>query len=183
MERLDRSKMTCPSTPHFVQLEVIFPENVIFEPRPILLKPTRLTNDGYTEYKYSVIIENRHPPCFGKDPYNVEVDTVQSYHQDGRIDLTAIRVVVLDPTLDKCKVDLTTQASGVKQERQHDERKRERSPPSRQQRSTGSFNDDREVTLTLFNYQSHTYTYLHISTHRCQRIWEVHHTGRHLNHQ
>ena len=167
MERLDRSKMTCPSTPHFVRLDIIFPGNVIFEPpSPIVLRPIRLTNDGYTEFKYSATIENRHPPCLGKEPYTIELDTVQSYHQDGRIDTTTIRVVILDPTRDKCEVDLTTQASGVKQEQE--ERKRERQWP-RPQRSSGSFHDDEEVTFTLFNHQSHTYTYLHTPMHRCQR--------------
>ena len=37
---------------------------------------------------------------------------------DGRIDKTTIRVVILDPTLDKEMVDLTKKVRGVKLERQ-----------------------------------------------------------------
>ena len=95
MERLDRSKMTCPSTPHYVKIEVIFPGNVFYvitDPKHIVLRPTRYTNGDKTEYSFSAIIKTRHPACFGKNPYKVELDTLQSYHQDGRIDETTIRV-------------------------------------------------------------------------------------------
>ena len=149
MEPINRAKMTCPSTPHYVKLEIIFPGNVIVEPRQIVLEPRRISFGDHTEYKYTAVIKNKHPPCFGKDPYDVDVSTIQSYHPDGRIDHTTIRVVVFDPTMDKEKIDLTTRESAVKQERQHDERKREQSSPPRQHRSSGSFHDDREVTLTL----------------------------------
>ena len=98
MQRLDRAKMTCPSTPHYVKVEVVLPGNVILDPRPIVLRPIRYTNGDKTEYSFSAIIKTRHPPCFGKNPYKVELDTLQSYHQDGRIDETTIRVVVMDPT-------------------------------------------------------------------------------------
>ena len=152
MAKINRATMTCPTTPHYVQLEVIFPGNVIVEPRDIVLKPTRFDNGEHTEIKYTATIRNRHPPCFGKDPYKVEVDTLQSYHPDGRIDHTTIRVVVLDPTLDKEMVDLTERVWGVKLEREHDERKRERSRSPRPQRNSCPYCDDREVTATNFDF-------------------------------
>ena len=102
MEKINRANsMMCPSTPHYVDLEVIFPGNVVIEPRDIVLKPTRFVNGDHAEIKYFATIRNRHPPCHGKEPYRVEVDTEQRYHPDGRIDSTTIRVIVLDPTIDK----------------------------------------------------------------------------------
>ena len=170
MERLDRTKMTCPSTPHFVRLEIVFPGNMIFEPpSPIVLRPIRLTNDGYTEFKYSATIENRHPPCLGKEPYAIELDTVQSYHQDGRIDTTTIRVVILDPTRDKCKVDLTTRAWGGKVERKQDERKNEQSSSSSPQRNTCPYCaniHDGEVTAIYFDFDLTLHLHHLTPTHR-----------------
>ena len=102
----------------------------------------------------------------------MEVDTLQSYHPDGRIDHTTIRVVVLDPTLDKEMVDLTERVVGVKLEREQDERKRERSRSPRPQRNSCPYCDDREVTATNFDfdfnfahiYQFYIFLQLHIGT-------------------
>ncbi len=152
MQPIDRSKMTCPSTPHYVDLEVIFPDNVVMEPRDIVLRPTRFVNGDHAEIKYSATIRNRHPPCLGKEPYRVEVDTEQRYHPDGRIDSTTIRVVVLDPTLDKEKVDLTRRAWGGKVESEHDERKGEQSRSPSPQRSSCQYCANGEVTAIYFDF-------------------------------
>ncbi len=170
MERINRAKMMCPSTPHYVDLEVIFPDNVVIEPRDIVLKPTRFVYGDRAEIKYSATIKNRHPPCLGKEPYRVEVDTEQHYHPDGRIDSTTIRVVVLDPTIDKEKVDLTRRAWGVKVKREHDERKRERSRSPSPQRSpchcakceVTAINVDFDLNLHI--YQIYTFLQLHTDT-------------------
>ena len=110
---------------------------MILEPRPIVLRPVRTTIDGKTEYSFSAVIKARHPPCFGKNPYKVELDTIQSYHQDGRIDETTIRVVVMDPTLNKDIIDLTKRVSRVKLEEEHEDRSNT---------SYSSNNEERKVT-------------------------------------
>ena len=62
---------------------------------------------------------------------------MQSYHQDGRIDETTIRVVVMDPTLNKDMIDLTKRVSRVKLEEEHEHRSNT---------SYSSNNEERKVT-------------------------------------
>ena len=158
MQRLDRATMTCPSTPHYVVLEVVLPGNVILEPRPIVLRPVRTTVDGKTKYSFSAVIKARHPPCFGKKPYKVELDTIQSYHQDGRIDETSIRVVVMDPTLNTDIIDLTKEVSSVKLEEEHKDHSNTSYSSDNEERKVTTFDFDVDFVQTPFLIPSYHYT-------------------------
>ena len=150
--------MTCPSTPHYVVLEVVLPGNVILEPRPIVLRPVRTTVDGKTKYSFSAVIKARHPPCFGKKPYKVELDTIQSYHQDGRIDETSIRVVVMDPTLNTDIIDLTKEVSSVKLEEEHKDHSNTSYSSDNEERKVTTFDFDVDFVQTPFLIPFYHYT-------------------------
>ena len=117
-----RAQKTCPSTTHFLKVELIIPESVVKDNRSVTLRPIRFTCADGTEFRYSAYLRLRHPPFTGKIPLDVDYEITQSYHPDGVIDQTTCRLIIVDPVEDREVVDMTHNFENVRMETREEKR-------------------------------------------------------------
>ena len=126
-EQKEREQKTSLSTIHYLKVEIVLPENLLADYRTVTLRPVRFTSSDGSEMRYAAYIRLRHPPFTRRTPLEIDFETAQTYHQNGVIDQTTCRILIVDPAEDIEIVDVT---KDVKMEKKQDERKSEQSSSS-----------------------------------------------------
>jgi hypothetical protein len=136
----ERKKEKVPKTSldtiHYLKVQVVLPESMLTEYCTVSLTPMRYNNAHGTEMRYTAYIRLQHLPFKRKTPLEIDFETGQSYHQDGVIDQTTCRIILVNPVDDREVVDLTTDLENVKMENNNegwDEEKDDHSPRSNQE--------------------------------------------------
>jgi hypothetical protein len=127
---------TSVDTIHFLKVQVVVPESMMTEYCTVDLRPMRYNNTQGAEIRYTAYIRLKHLPFKRRTPIDIDFETGQSYHQDGVIDQTTCRIILVDPAEDREVVDLTTDLDNVKMENEDedwDEEKDDHSPSSNQE--------------------------------------------------